>query len=211
MASRFEKPDQGRQSQSHESGFLQIFRPRHPMRLATLRAVLGTPLMLCDLNREFFEFHLLEHLGRFVGVDQFAATTRTAGVVINPRDINLLGRKSGTLMSRMAKLAAAFPLLAAFPLRRLRRWRDDVTGRRLRGIGRVLLRLGQRRFQRRDALRLCGEARLQLGDLCLQPNAVRTSRLVSHHDTMLLVPDSATTRITISCMQATRVCTTCCS
>ena len=47
------------------------------MRFPTLRALLRTPLMLLDLNRQFFQVYLLEHLGgptdllTLVGADHF--------------------------------------------------------------------------------------------------------------------------------------------
>ena len=60
------------------------------MLFPALGTSLRGPLMLRDHQRELFPFHLLQHLDRTTGVHQFAATTRAALVVVQPRGINLV-------------------------------------------------------------------------------------------------------------------------
>src|SRR5262249_56288870 len=117
---------------------------------------------------------LLDHDGLVVGHVQ-VPPARGASVqeVVGGRGGGPLGRKQLTLVCGMSGLAAGLPLLLAGR----RRWLgglDDVGGRGLGGVRRILARRGELFLQSLDGGLEGGELSAQGVDLSLQPLAIGT-------------------------------------
>ena len=96
--------------------------------------------MLFDANRHVDDFDLLHDAGCTVGVFEFDAAHRARLQRVFPSVVEQLERKAGTLVFRMSSLTTRFSFPLAIPLGRLLRI-DDIAGRRLGGVRRILFEL----------------------------------------------------------------------
>lgn len=162
------RPDQPR--------LFQILGPIDAMQFVTLSALLRRSTMLFDADRNALHFDLLQDLVRHVRIDQLATTTRTSGVVVDPRVVDFVGLEGNSLVAWMARLPASLAF-AGGTLSGLVRCGIglgagiyNVARGWLRGIRRVLFRLGQ-------FVHDFGQLRLQFRHALFQALAIPTSRL----------------------------------
>ena len=170
MAGPLEETHQRRQARADQARLAKFVRQGGNKRLAALRAPLPLRRVLLDPHRQIEQLHLLDRPARLPRVPQLPSAARTLRIMPQPLAVQRLPGKRRALVTRMPGLATDASFLRTPPLPRLMRRLDNVAGRRLRGIARVLLSLGQRRLQRRHQRFQRSHARLQL-------SATRTTSL----------------------------------